>query len=64
MVLVLALFFMMKDTNTAVVTDLIEQYDIQGTISQLINVGIFSTLILLGIAFFSVLLAEVRNAFK
>jgi len=64
LLIVAILYFTMKDTNTAEVTNLIEQYDIQGAISKLISVGIFSTLILLGIAFFTVLLAEVRNAFK
>ncbi len=64
LILMLALYFGMSDNNTIEVRDLVEQYDIQGAISKMITVGIFSTLILLGVAFFTVLLAEIRNAFK
>ncbi len=58
------LFSAIEDKNTTTVSNLLEEYDIQGTVSKLINAGIVSTLALLGIAFVTVLLAEVRNAFK
>ena len=58
------LYAISKDETSGPIRDLVEQYDIQGTISRLISGGILATVILLGIAFVTVLLAEVRNAFK
>lgn len=62
--LMLILFFVLKDNNTVEVSNLLEEYDIKGKVSQLINVGIVSTIALLVIAFVSVILAEIRNAFN
>jgi len=42
----------------------IEEFNVGAGISKMINAGLIGSLILLGIAFFAVLLAEVRNAFK
>lgn len=58
------LYSISKDETSGPIRDLVEEYDIQGTISRLISGGILATVILLGIAFVTVLLAEVRNAFK
>ncbi len=63
-VLVLVLYFGLGDNNTNTVRNLIEQENISSNVSKMINVGIFSTLVLLGIALVAMILGELRNAIK
>ena len=63
-VLCLILYFGMGDNNTNEVRNLMEEEGISSTISKMINAGIFSTLALLGIALVTMILGELRNAFK
>ncbi len=53
-----------NDTSYAALRDAIEEYDISSGISKMINAGLIASLVLLAVAFGTVLLAEVRNAFK
>ena len=63
-VLVGILYAISKEETSGVMRNLVEEYDIKGTISRLISGGILATLILMAIAFITVILAEIRNAFN
>ncbi len=63
-VMVGILFAISPEETSGPVRALNEEYDIQGTTTRLISGGILATVILLGLAFATVLLAEIRNAFK
>lgn len=63
-VLLGVLYTMSPEETSGPIRLLNEEYDIQGTTTRLISGGILVTVILLGVAFATVLLAEIRNAFK
>lgn len=64
LVLCLILYFGIGDNNTVEVRNLMEEENISSNVSKMINAGIFSTLALLGIALVTMILGELRNAFK
>ena len=53
-----------SDDSTGDLAQLVQEYDIQGTISRMISGGLLLTVILLLVGFASILLAEIRNIFK
>lgn len=57
-------YSMAKPETSGTMLSLVEEYDIKGTVSKLISGGILATVVLLGIAFVTIVLAEIRNAFN